>query len=87
MNTTAYVYDDSDLTGVANQVKDMLIAQLFKDGHIPDADISTDYAVVMVTKGLFGKWLEDWWGVTEKSRQWRIVRIIKDPSVSTTTAP
>lgn len=59
MRISTYGNNEGDIQTNANVVKEMVLTQLAKDGHINNPiELSEEYAVVVVKKGWLGRMID-----------------------------
>jgi len=70
--TTRIMYSDSELTGTANDIKELVVADMMKKGIISIAD-GEGYlcrnAILVVKKGWLGSAIDRTFGLTDQDRK------------------
>ena len=71
-----YSFTEEDLTKLANQVKEVLVATLHVEGELPGEPkkISSSYAVLAVKGNMLGRLWNKVRGVEDEELRWTVVK-------------
>lgn len=77
MQIETYSFTPTELQNAANVVKESVLTALERDGVIADSTALCErYAVVLVSRGWFGRVLDKVFGVEQGAVQFRLVRVL-----------